>query len=209
MFVNDGSIDGTLELLSGLSTSSDKINLLKIPKNVDKAEAIRQGIQGLLAKNNFEYVGFWDADLSTPLDEIANILAILLEKEGLQIVLGSRIQRLGSENIRNSMRHYLSRVFATVASLMLNLTVYDTQCGAKIFKNNHLESVFSEMFISNWLFDIEILFRYKLIYYKKPFAHEYPLREWKDMTGSKIRFQDLISVPVQLVRIFFKYRNGH
>ena len=113
-----------------------------------------------------------------------------------------------STNItRNPLRHYIGRVFATFASIILHLPVYDTQCGAKLFATSGLlKDVLAEPFQSRWVFDVELIGR--LLIGSKTFHPltaidfvEVPLKEWTDIKGSKISFGDAIKVPIELIKI--------
>ena len=157
LFVNDGSSDATHKVISKLATENPNIHALDLPNNQGKAEAVRTGILHTLEHWDLDIVGFLDADLATPLEEILQFERLMNQHHQYHIVLGSRWKRLGSKIERSTVRHYLGRIFATVVSLMFNLSVYDTQCGAKLMRSQHLARVFKERFISPWFFDIEIL----------------------------------------------------
>jgi len=160
LFVDDGSIDHTWQMIEKCSNENSQIHALKMPKNSGKAEAVRSGMLKSL-ENNSDYIGFWDADLATPLDQL-ELFQSYMDRQA-QVIMGSRINLLGRHIERTHLRHYLGRLFATFASIVLNLGVYDTQCGAKLFRKDIVESAFSEKFQSYWIFDVEILARLRFL----------------------------------------------
>lgn len=208
IFVNDGSTDNTQEIINELCQSKPlQILSIHFDKNRGKAEAVRAGFLKAM-EIEFINIGFWDADLSTPINEIEKFCKIL-ESPRINLVMGSRVRLLGRNINRHIMRHYIGRVFATLVSILLRIPVYDTQCGAKLFKNTkELKYVFSRPFIVKWTFDVEILAR--LIMINKatgtpPLVEtvvEYPLKEWSDVPGSKLKLRDFIIAPYEFFRIY-------
>ncbi|MBL0226740.1 MAG: glycosyltransferase [Geobacteraceae bacterium] len=202
-FVNDGSTDGTLDLLESLKyKNSNRINIISLINNSGKAEAVRIGILNALS-HSYDYVGYWDADLATPLDAIDRLI-MMFELNEIDIVIGSRVRLMGRNIERRPFRHYLGRIFATVASLILKLNIYDTQCGAKLFKcNAKLQQVFSKKFKVKWLFDVEMLARFAIVSDLLSLNIntrwiEYPLEEWFDVKGSKIKKIDYLKCLFEL-----------
>ena len=134
LFVNDGSTDRTGWVLEGLHQDAPQhFAICHLAQNRGKAEAVRQGILRAFEASP-AYVGYWDADLATPLDTLVDFCELLNVRPDLEMVFGARVQLLGRVIERRAVRHYLGRVFATAASLMLGLRIYDTQCGAKLFR---------------------------------------------------------------------------
>jgi dolichyl-phosphate beta-glucosyltransferase len=210
IFVDDGSTDRTFELLQGVRAGQeDRVVVLKSARNQGKAEAVRYGISFALDQP-VDYVGYWDADLATPLNAVAHFLGIFAERQDLDLVIGSRIKLLGRQVERRPLRHYLGRAFATVVSLMLQLPVYDTQCGAKILRvRPGTRDLFAAPFLSRWVFDVELLARYIRQVGSLPAAarriYEYPLHAWQDVAGSKVKPSDFILAFCDLVRIYRRY----
>lgn len=207
-FVNDGSKDNTKGIIKLIVEKfPDRIKYIHLEINQGKAEAVRKGLLDMAGRNEYSYLGYFDADLSTPLSEICPMLNLIIS-ENLTLVMGSRIKRMGATINRNPYRHYFGRVFATLASMALNLPVYDTQCGAKILRSKIVSEIFAEKFISRWLFDVEIL--YRLIITRKitgiePQIKEYPLTMWIEKGKSKISPFYILKVPLELLRIHLKY----
>ena len=212
IFVNDGSTDSTFHVLESLRARTPcRYRIHNMTRNAGKAEATRAGL--LLAfQENPRYVGFWDADLATPLDAINDFRQVLASNPSIEMIFGARVRLLGRLIQRRAIRHYPGRIFATAASLMLGLTVYDTQCGAKLFRvTPQLQLLFNEPFITRWLFDVEIIAR--LIKARRGTAmpqaeeviYEYPLHEWRDVPGSKVKPKDFVVAFVELWAIWQRY----
>jgi len=160
LLVDDGSTDGTLARLETLrATAPEQFDVLQLETNRGKAEAVRHGMLEALSRGP-RYAGYWDGDLATPLDEIPCFVEVLDQHPEREIVFGSRVLLLGRSIDRRPTRHYLGRVYATVVSRMLDLAVYDTQCGAKLFRvSPEIAALFAEPFVTNWTFDVELIAR--------------------------------------------------
>ncbi len=207
LFVNDGSADNTLEVLRALSQRNARLQVLDIEQNGGKAEAVRQGMLHAAGNTNCQYIGFWDADLATPLSEIPRFIGIAAN-HGYNAVTGLRLLRLGARVRRKKLRHYLGRCFATAASVMLGLPVYDTQCGAKLYSKDVVPALFGERFITRWLFDVEILARYIVAYGRNAATnniYEHPVFAWEDVAGSRLKFHDFFKAPMEMLKIKRKY----
>lgn len=210
LFVDDGSQDGTAKVLDAMCGElGGGSEVLRLARNSGKAEAVRLGILHALERSP-EHVGYWDADLATPLDELPNLMAALDAHPDAVLASGARVRLLGTAIERLPARHYLGRLFATAASLLLRAPVYDTQCGAKLFRTRAgIRELFREPFSTDWLFDLEILARLKRLGGTPTdlgrVVREVPLRSWQDVAGSKLRARDYLRVGPDLLRIYLRY----
>ena len=205
IFFNDGSRDGTAKVLATLQEiCPDRVTVINEATNHGKAEAVRRGICFALERG-CKHVGFWDADLATPLEEIPYFMQVLDEQPQLDMVFGSRVKLLGRHVERKAARHYLGRVFATFVSQMLRLAIYDTQCGAKIFRvTAHTQALFGQPFLSRWVFDVEIIARYLGLVGSDAAVkgiYEFPLHSWVDIAGSKLKISDFFTAFRDVLRV--------
>jgi dolichyl-phosphate beta-glucosyltransferase len=213
LFVNDGSRDGTLSILNTLRESHpDRVDVVDKQPNGGKAEAVRVGMLNAIALGGFTYTGFWDADLATPLDVVPQLLAKLAENSKLEMIFGSRVRLLGHAIHRRPLRHYLGRCFATAVSIVLGLPVYDTQCGAKLFRITPvLQSILASPFQSRWIFDVEIIARFLAVHNQDASLacdaiYENPLPRWEDVGGSKVRPSDFFVAFYELLKVRRTFR---
>ena len=210
-FVDDGSSDGTRAALDALRARGEgRLMVEGLARNSGKAEAVRQGVLHAASLGRFDVIGYWDADLSTPLSELDRLLAALDGHPARGLALGSRVKRLGSFIERNPTRHYLGRAFSTMASQLLDLPVYDSQCGAKVFRTDLATALFADRFVTRWLFDVELLVRLRHHLGPEGFLHaavEVPLTEWHEVGGSKLKLAHMANVPFELLRIRARYKS--
>lgn len=200
VFVDDGSSDATTFVIEGIASAIDS-QVLVLGRNMGKAEAVRQGLLRALEANP-EWVGYTDADLATPPEEIARLLRVSHGSPGLDIVFGSRIRLCGSNVNRRLSRHLLGRVFATVADWVLEAHVYDSQAGAKFFRNTaELKRALEAPFTDRWAFDVELLGRLGRLGSFPARAVEVPLQTWLDREGSKVTPLQGARSLVTLIRI--------
>ena len=212
IFVDDGSTDATLSMLEELrGHHSDRVQVLHREVNAGKGEAVRQGMLQALGLPDADFVGFWDADLATPLAAVSDLLQVLLDHPEIQMVFGARVKLLGRYIERLPIRHYLGRVFATVVSVLLRMPVYDTQCGAKIFRVTPvLRQLLTGSFCSRWVFDVEILARFIRLHGgdavgASGMIYEFPLYCWRDVAGSKVKPADFFRAFSDVVKIYNRY----
>jgi glycosyltransferase involved in cell wall biosynthesis len=207
VFVNDGSKDDTLAVLRGISARwSPRVDIVDQQPNAGKGEAVRVGMLAAFG-SGAQYAGYIDADLATPLDAIGPFVEKLDQSPDIDVVIGSRVMLLGRTIERKATRHYLGRVFATAASLVLDLPVYDTQCGAKLFRSNEVNrELFATPFGSRWIFDVEIFARYLAGRGNHDALYEMPLDRWTDATDSKVKSADYVRAIAEMATIYRTYR---
>lgn len=212
LFVDDGSPDNTLQVLRAMASAQpDRVGILSLETNLGKAEAVRRGLLDA-TKGRPDLVGFWDADLATPLHLVEGFRTLLANRPEINWVLGSRWRGLGRTIRRNAVRHYVSRVFATAVSVMLELPVYDSQCGAKVFRADaHLAGVLETPFSTRWVFDVEMLARLLRAHREgrgpAPLASvvELPLDEWVHDGRSHLGPLDYLTAATDLLVIWRRY----
>lgn len=209
LFVNDGSTDHTAEKLEEISGQSGSAStVLNLPDNRGKAEAVREGVLWAL-NTQANHIGFWDGDLATPLTEIPQFITKSMDSSK-KMIFGSRIQRVGAVIHRHWYRHYPGRLIALGINSILRLPVHDTQCGAKLFEAGLARQIFADPFVSSWLFDVELFARIIALHGRPQtlkIIYEVPLQRWTDVGDSKIPMSYLPKIPVELLKISWKYRN--
>jgi dolichyl-phosphate beta-glucosyltransferase len=195
---NDGSTDNTLAVIDEIADSNaDKCFVIHKERNSGKANTIYNAVNEVLKKEKYTHIGYFDADFSTPVNEVIRLVDIQ-RNNPKTFILGSRILLLNTKIERKRYRHIIGRIIVTLVNLKFKLGVYDTQCGAKLFPTHIAKVAFATPFDTAWLFDIEILIRLKrnnmLI-----LGTEVPLLTWKDINGSKLTWKTGFKIIKELI----------
>jgi dolichyl-phosphate beta-glucosyltransferase len=207
VLVDDGSTDGTAALLEEIRRCDPaRVEVLRLYPNQGKAEAVRLGLRHALTTWQPDHVAYLDADLATPPEELARLVDVARRRPELAAVIGSRVALLGHRVHRRALRHYVGRVYATLSSLVLGVPVYDTQCGAKVFRSSpDLNGALSMPFVDRWAFDVELLGRLLCGRRLQNGTHalmvEVPLEEWHDVAGSKVSPVSGLRSTLALLRV--------
>ena len=210
LFVNDGSTDSTLNRLRNIcSLRPDRFHAISLTQNSGKAEAVRQG---LLHASTMDagLVGYWDADLATPLDAIEDFVRVASKYRDISVIFGSRRPMLGHRIERTFFRRSVSKVCSTLAYQALRIPISDTQCGAKLFRNsNDLRVSLKDPFSAGWLFDVELFTRLASRLSNTHLAfYEQPLSEWEEVAGSKVSAKAILRAGFSMLRLIAENRFG-
>lgn len=209
-FVNDGSKDNTLNVLKELQKGRENfITVYDCKKNGGKAEAVRLGMLHMAKKEDLDYIGFLDADLSTDLADFDDLVKTI-EHSKFKIVSGSRIARMGANITKEGAREIASLTINFIIRKILSMNFKDTQCGAKIFRKEVIGIAFNKKFVTQWIFDVEIFKRMTLCFglkSAKSMLCEQPLKRWIHIDGSKLSIRDSVKIIGQLCQIAWVYRS--
>lgn len=175
--VDDGSSDGTAEIIRGYALKNPRLRLLQNPGNRGKGYSIRNG----MLHAHGEIVLFSDADLSSPIEEADALIAAIAG--GADIAIGSRWLRSDLQTQRQPLhRQVFGRIFNLMLRLTLGLSFKDTQCGFKAFTRRAASTIFPRQRIERWGFDPELLFLAKTFGLK---VAEVPVK-WAHREGTRI-----------------------
>jgi dolichyl-phosphate beta-glucosyltransferase len=154
LVADDGSDDGTSSLVEENRPrwTGTEVRCLRQNPNRGKGHAVRSG---MLAADR-PYVAFSDADLSTPIEELALLFSAL--EDGADIAIGSRAIAGARIEIRQPFyRSLMGKIFNRVMRSITRLGVSDSQCGFKLFPREVAQSIFGRCRIDGFAFDVEAL----------------------------------------------------
>jgi dolichyl-phosphate beta-glucosyltransferase len=156
--VDDGSIDGSTSLLSGLAANHGSVRLIHNSPNRGKGHAVRSGV----VHSSGERVIFTDADLAYPLEEIDKVVRAL--DAGADLAIADRTSPQSFYHMSPEFfsylytRHLLSRLFNLLVRRSLGLKVRDCQAGLKGFRRDAADLIFPRLQLDGFAFDVEVLY---------------------------------------------------
>lgn len=197
LVVDDGSADDTIGVVE--SANDPRVRVLKQPRNRGKGAAVRRGMLEARAP----YVLFMDADMSTPIEELAPFLQ--RAKSGDDVVIGSRGLDDSDVRLRQPrLRELMGRTFNGIVRAFAFGGIHDTQCGFKLFTRRAAQEIFSRTTLDGFAFDVEVLMiarelgmrirEVPVVWYHAPNSKVSPVKDATRM------FADVIRLRVQRAR---------
>jgi dolichyl-phosphate beta-glucosyltransferase len=156
VLADDGSSDGTQEVIKRAMNGAANVHMVALPHNRGKGRALAEGV----AVTRGEKVLLTDADLSTPIDELPKLEARL--DAGAGVAIASRALK-GSQVVISQpvYRVLMGKTFNLIVQALLLPGLWDTQCGFKLFRGDLARSIFAELKIDGFGYDPEALYRAK------------------------------------------------
>jgi glycosyltransferase involved in cell wall biosynthesis len=198
-FIDDGSNDGTFELLSSLARQAPmSIKVIQLPKNAGKAEALRYGLLHALDENpDVEIIGYCDGDSTVISQDVVRLLNLMNERN-IDVMLGSRVMLSGRQIKRTPIRHFIGRIIVSTLGVGHRNFPYDPQNGFKLFRNSALfRKSLEEPFRTRWFIDIELMLRIRQ--YGLDSFWEEPLMLWEESEGSHLSFRSIPRILYEMV----------
>lgn len=187
LIVINNTKDKTEEIVKTYSKKYKEIRHLNF-KEGGKGFAITEGFKDALKRNN-ELIGFVDADMATIPEAFYDLVKNIGNYDG---IIGSRWMK-GSviKTKQNIQRRVLSRGFNFIVRALFFVPYNDTQCGAKLFKRKVIEKIGDEISLTQWAFDVNLLYLCK----KRKFKIKELPTIWEDKEDSKL---NVTKIPLQM-----------
>jgi dolichyl-phosphate beta-glucosyltransferase len=173
--VDDGSRDGTASVVELIAAETPIVRLIR-NEHRGKGYAVKTGVMAAQG----DHIFLCDADLSMPIEEVANFLPPALEE--YDVAIGSREVEGARRYDEPGLRHLMGRVFNTLVRLLAVRGFQDTQAGFKCFARDAAHEVFPYQTMDGFGFDVEVLFIAQKRGYR---IVEVPIN-WYYMTNSRV-----------------------
>lgn len=188
--------DRTAEVARGIGLRYPQVKVVEEAKRVGKGGAVLIGAQSAEG----DLIGFVDADGATSPEAFDD----LVQKISLDgCIIASRWMKGSDVSPKQPLsRRVASRCFNLLVRVLFGLKLKDTQCGAKLFRREVIQPVLSNLGVTNWAFDVDMLFQTKRL---GASIREVPT-VWRDVTGSKVEIgRSSVNMFVAMIRLRMFY----
>ena len=132
IFIDDGSIDGSWDVISELYNKDQRVKGIRFIKNFGKSQALHAGFES--AKG--DYIVTLDADLQDSPEEIPQLIETL-KKGGFDMISGWKKKRYDSVLFKNLP----SKLFNWAARRVSGIKLHDFNCGLKAYRKEVIKNI--------------------------------------------------------------------
>jgi glycosyltransferase involved in cell wall biosynthesis len=193
IIAEDGSTDGTPDLVREKAASDPRIRLLHADERLGRGRALNRAF----ADARGWIVGYYDADLATDLRHLGELLGAI--RGGADIATGSRL--LPSSDVeRTGEREVASRVYNALVRVILGSRIHDHQCGFKAFRRERILSLLPSVKATHWFWDTEVLVRGQRAGCR---VAEFPVI-WKTGKRTTVRLKDVFEMGGAILSLWWQ-----
>ena len=198
VLVDDGSTDGTAELLREFARADARVTTLHFERNRGKGAAVKEGM--LAASSALALMT--DVDLSTPLEDLAVLMPVV--EGGADVAIASRAMKESRVLVRQpAHRELMGKAFNVGVRLLTGIPWRDTQCGFKLFRHDTTRRIFELQRIEGFAFDVEALVIARRLGLR---VEEVPVR-WIDNPDTRVGVvTSSTAMALDLIRIAYRAR---
>jgi glycosyltransferase involved in cell wall biosynthesis len=189
----DGSTDGTPDLVRERTAADPRVRLLHSDERLGRGRALNRAFTG--ARGTI--VCYYDADLATDLRHLGELIGAI--RGGADIATGSRLLP-ASEVERTGEREVASRVYNALVRLFLGSRVHDHQCGFKAFRRDRILALVPSVAAPHWFWDTEVLVRGQRAGYR---VTEFPV-VWKTGKRTTVRMKDVFEMGGAILSLWWQ-----
>jgi dolichol-phosphate mannosyltransferase len=193
--VNDGSSDNTLTILRDIAKRDDHIQIISYTPNRGKGYAVRQGV----LHSHGDAVIFLDGDLDISPDLIKDYVERLSTSD---LVIASKRHPESSVRIPRS-RAFLSRAFNFLVKMTIGIAQTDSQAGFKAGKGNIMRTIFRNVSIDRYAFDVELLTIASILHLK---VQEMPVTM---KIERRFNTKEIVNMFADVMRIYYRHKILH
>ena len=182
--VLNNTTDRTLEITKQVKKKYSEIVIMDLRPG-GKGFAITEGFKNILEKSKSDkhLIGFVDADMATPPNAFFDLVKNIKHYDG--IIASRWLKQSVIKTKQTLLRRFVSRGFNILVRTMFFFNYRDTQCGAKLFKKIVIEKITPELRLTEWAFDVNLLYLCKKI--KARVKEDATM--WQDKEYSKINLK--------------------
>jgi glycosyltransferase involved in cell wall biosynthesis len=134
--IDDGSQDGSREILAELGERYPQMRIILQPKNMGKGAALRRGIQ----ESTGDFVIIQDADLEYDPAEYTRLLGPLIQGQA-DVVYGSRFMGAAPHRVLYFWHSVGNRILTLLSNALTNMNMSDMETCYKVFRREILQAI--------------------------------------------------------------------
>jgi len=180
LIVINNTTDNTEDLVKQYQKKNKRIRYLNF-KQGGKGFAVLEGFKDALKRPN-THIGFVDADLATAPESFYKLAQDIGNADGA--IANRYLKESTLVPPLNFRRAVMGQGFNFVVRSLFFFPFTDTQCGAKLFTNKATQILVKETKLSQWAFDVELLYHLNKRNMKVKQVSTY----WTEIEGTKIGF---------------------